>query len=91
MLCGSERVEEKRENKQHANRHNHRQSFHGALLVFKLSAPCDVVTLRQFNLFVDALLHFCHETSHVTVLDENTDCHDTATEFAADVHASLSD
>ena len=60
-----ERPEQQRKNRQQADRHDHLQALECALLVLKLTAPGEVVTRWQADLFGDAPLCFSHETALV--------------------------
>src|ERR1700716_1288317 len=86
----AKRPKQQRENKQSGDRDNHSKPLDGALLVFELSAPCDVVARRQFNLLGDLPLRLCDKAALVASQQVCLDCGIPSSRFAVDARGSLS-
>src|SRR5262245_26971716 len=59
--------------------------------MLELSTPGNVIAGWELYLLIHVILHIRYETSHIAILDEDANSHNTRAEFAADVHASFPD
>ena len=74
---------EQDEDQQNADRYDHHQAAHGALLVFEFTAPIHVVARGQFHVTLHPLLHFLHDAAHIPAADKYADALHAQARFTA--------
>src|SRR5437868_1611589 len=72
-LTDFEGVEEKQEYQEDAHRHDDLEARHGALLIFKLAAPGDVITFGQLDLLANRALRVGDHAAHIAPVQEDAD------------------